>query len=110
MGGRNFLDPQPSSFSFFVVKSNPPTPKCTNRHRVTSQVSYFSLLKYVLIPTFEENGIFLLGMVFLFSQFSPIETIIFNRNFLYPLEHIDFLTSNIKDILPSISFCKILRV
>ena len=26
----------------------------------------------VIVPTFEENGIFMLGVVFLFSQFSPM--------------------------------------
>ena len=46
---------------------------------------------------------------FLFSQFSPIEIIVFNKNFLYPIEDINFLSSNVKDILPPIIFCKILR-
>ena len=50
----------------------------------------------VIVPTFEENGIFMLGVVFLFSQFSPIEIITFNEKFLYPIEGIDFLSSNLK--------------
>ena len=37
----------------------------------------------------------MLGVVF-FSQFSPIEIIVFNSNFLYPIEVIDFLNSNSK--------------
>ena len=59
------------------------------------------------VPIFKENGIFMLG--FLFSQFSPIEIIVFNKIFLYPIEDINFLSSNVKDILPPIIFCKVLR-
>ena len=50
-----------------------------------------------LVPTFEENGNFMLGVVFLlFSQFSPIEIKVFDKNILYPIEDIDFLSSNLK--------------
>ena len=35
---------------------------------------------------------------FLFSQFSSIVIIVFNKNFLYPIEDIDFLSSNLKKI------------
>ena len=45
--------------------------------------------------------------VFSFSQFSPIEIMIFN-NFFYPIDDIDFLSSNEKDILPPIIFCHVL--
>ena len=39
----------------------------------------------IFVPTFEENGILMLGVVFLFSQFSSIEIIIFNQQkFLIP--------------------------
>ena len=43
------------------------------------------------VSTLEENGIFMLGANFLFSQFSMIEIIFFNKNLLYPIETIDFL-------------------
>ena len=33
----------------------------------------------------------MLGVVFLFSQFSPIEMRVFNKDFLYSIEDIDFL-------------------
>ena len=46
------------------------------------------------VPTFEENRIFLLGLVFLFSHFLPIERIVLNKNILYPNEDIDFLSSH----------------
>ena len=54
--------------------------------------------------TLEENGIFMLVRFFLFSQFSSIEIIIFNKIFLYPIEDIDFLSSNVKDTLLPIIF------
>ena len=34
------------------------------------------------VPTFEENRIFMLGEFFLFSQFWPIEIIVFDKFFL----------------------------
>ena len=38
--------------------------------------SYLRVSEEVSVPkTFEENGIFMLGVVFLFSQFLPIELI-----------------------------------
>ena len=46
----------------------------------------------IVVPTFKENGILMLGVLFLFSQFSPIEIIIFNKKSLYPIEDIDFLS------------------
>ena len=66
------------------------------------QAGYFSDAGYILhmqgmfrfFPTFEENGMFMLGMGFLFSQFSPIEIIVFDKNCLYSIEDIDFLGSN----------------
>ena len=52
----------------------------------------------------------MLGVVFLFSQFSAIEITIFNKNFLYAIEEIDFLSSNVKIFPPPIIFCKVLGV
>ena len=40
----------------------------------------------------------MLGVVFLFSQFSPIEILFFKKNFLYPIIDIDCLSSNVKKI------------
>ena len=48
----------------------------------------------------------MLGVFFLFSQFSQIEIIIFNKVFLYPIEDIDYLSSNKKDVSPPIIFVK----
>ena len=47
---------------------------------------------------------------FLFSQFSPIEIIVFNKIFLYPIEDIDFLSSNenVKRYFISDYFLKVL--
>ena len=46
----------------------------------------------------------MLGVVFLFSQFSPIEIIVFYKNF-FPIEDIDYLSSNVKkNILPPTIF------
>ena len=56
----------------------------------------FALLSAIIVATFEENVIFMLGVVFLFSQFSPIEIIISNKKFQNPIEDIDFLSSNVK--------------
>ena len=36
----------------------------------------------------------MLGVVFLFSQFSPIEIIVFNKTFVYPIKDIDLLSSS----------------
>ena len=48
---------------------------------------------------------------FLFSQFSPIEIIVFDKVFLYPIiEDTDFLSSDVKDILPANIFCKVLGI
>ena len=50
----------------------------------------------LVVPKFVENGIFMLGLIFSFSQFSPIEIIVFNKIFLYPIEDINFLSSNVE--------------
>ena len=49
-----------------------------------------------IVSTFEENGIFMLVVVFLFGHFSPVKKIIFNNNCLYPIEDFDFPSSNFK--------------
>ena len=59
---------------------------------------------FFIVPTFEENGIFIIGVVFLFGQFSPIETIVFNKQFLYPIEDNEFLSSNSKSYFTSNCF------
>ena len=41
----------------------------------------------------------MLGVVFLFSQFSPIEIIVFDKKFLYPIGGIDFPSSNKKKLM-----------
>ena len=46
----------------------------------------------------------MLGVVFLFSQFWPIEIIVFNKKFLYPIKDIDSLGSNIKRYFTSAFF------
>ena len=38
----------------------------------------------------------MLGVLFLFSQFLPVEITVFSKNFLYPIEDIDLLSSNLK--------------
>ena len=54
---------------------------------------FYYLRKYIVfVPAFEENEIFVLGVVFMFSQLSSIEIIVFNQKFLYPIEDIDFLS------------------
>ena len=45
-----------------------------------------------MVLTFEENGIFMLGV----SQLSPIGTIVFDKNFIYPIEDINLQSSNVK--------------
>ena len=40
----------------------------------------------LVVLTFKENGIIMLGVGFLFSQFSPIEIIVVSKNFLYFIE------------------------
>ena len=57
----------------------------------------FVLIRAVLLFRLsKKNGIFVLGVVFLLSQFLPIEIKVFNKNFLYSIEDIDFLSSNLK--------------
>ena len=53
-------------------------------------------MRAIVIPTFEENGMFMLGVVLLFRQFSAIEIIVFNKKLLCPIEDIDSLKSNLK--------------
>ena len=48
----------------------------------------------------------MLGVVFLLSQFSPIEIKVFNKNFLYPNEDIDQYCSIFKSCFTSTYFFK----
>ena len=50
------------------------------------------------------------GVVFLFSQFSPIEIIIFNKHFYTPLKILTSWFQMKKDISPVFVFCKVLGV
>ena len=52
------------------------------------------------------NELVILGVVFLFSQFSPMEIIVFDKTFLYPIEDIDFLSSSLKSYFTSDFFVK----
>ena len=62
-------------------------------------ISLFTIINIIMIiifvPTFE-NGIIMLGVVFLFSQSSAIEIIVFDKKILRPIEDIDFLKSKLK--------------
>ena len=61
----------------------------------------------IFVPTFERNGMFMLGVVFLFSQLSAIEIIVLTKH-LCPVKEIDSLKSNFKRYLSPILICKIL--
>ena len=62
------------------------------------------------IPTFEENGIIMLGVVFYSVIFLPIELIVFNKSFFIPHWRYRVLNSNLKRYFTSIIFCKVLGV
>ena len=57
----------------------------------------------IIVPLFEENGIFILGVVF-FSQFSAIKITIVNKKFLDPVEEMNPLKSNVKRYFTSNHF------
>ena len=61
----------------------------------------FHFMLLIFVPTFEVNAIFMLGVAFLFSHFSPIEIIVFDKIFLYPIKDLDFLSSNLKSYFTS---------
>ena len=46
----------------------------------------------------------MLGVIFLFNQFWLIKIIVFNKNFLFSIENIDFLGSNLKRYFTSAVF------
>ena len=54
------------------------------------------VINRVIFPTFEENGIFMLGVVFFIQSIFADRNNSFRQNFLYPIEDIDFLSSNVK--------------
>ena len=49
----------------------------------------------LLVQTFEETGILMLVMVFLFSHLLATKINVFNNFFLFPIEDIDFLNLNL---------------
>ena len=62
---------------------------------------------FLFLHVLEGNRTLMLGVVFLFSQFSAIDVIVFNKKFLYSNENIDFLNQNVKkNILPLIFFAQ----
>ena len=48
----------------------------------------------------------MLGVFFLFNHFLPIETIVFDIMIFFPIEDIDFLSSNLKSYFTSDNFLK----
>ena len=68
---------------------------------------YYNVIwnKHLFVPTFEENKIFLLGMVFYSVNFFRLKKkTVFNIFFPPLIEDIDLLSSHIKKILPPIIF------
>ena len=52
----------------------------------------------LVVPTFEENGIFMLGVVFFIQSIFTDPNNNFHQKFLFSIEDIDFLSSNAKKI------------
>ena len=67
----------------------------------------YSSFTDVIVPTFEENRTFMLGVASLFSQFSAIKLIFFHKKLLCLIEDTDPLNQHEKDILPPIMFAKV---
>ena len=66
---------------------------------------------FLFLHVLEGNRTLMLGVVFLFSQFSAIDVIVFNKKFLYSNENIDFLNQNVKKKhFTSDLFCTVLGV
>ena len=69
---------------------------------VSTKTYRFSALDFIrikifnifFVPTFEENGIFMLGVVFFNSVNFRRNS--FQQHFLYPIKDIEFLSSNLK--------------
>ena len=64
--------------------------ECTRKKLETSKLkkcyfSFFLSLSKLIVPTFDENGKFMLGVFFLFRQLSAIEIIVSN-NFYIPVK------------------------
>ena len=65
--------------------------KCGESHNCSNHALMFSIREWfhfefrptlaghIIVPNFEENGICMLGVVVLFSQFSPIEIKVFDK-------------------------------
>ena len=57
----------------------------------------------VIVPTFLENGIFMLGVIFYSVNFHKSKKL-FSTKFFIPIEDIDFLSSNVKRHFPCDDF------
>ena len=62
-----------------------------------------TFVEFIFVPTFEQNGIFMLGVVF-YSVIFADRNNSFRQTFLYPIEDIDFLSSNVKRYFSSNHF------
>ena len=49
---------------------------------LSAQKSFKIELSFIFVPTFEESGIFMLSVVFSFSQFSAIEILVYNKKII----------------------------
>ena len=58
----------------------------------------------LVVPTFEENGIFMLGVVFFIQSIFTDPNNNFHQKFLFSIEDIDFLSSNAKRYFTSNCF------
>ena len=71
----------------------------------TSKIKYFPIGSNYCSDFRGKRNIYARCDFFSFSQFSPIKIIILNKNFMYPIEDIDFFCSNVrKDISLRIFF------
>ena len=56
---------------------------CLNQKKTRAHIFGQSCFEsQIIVPAVEENGLFMLGVIFLFRHFSPIENIVFNKNVL----------------------------
>ena len=63
-----------------------------------------------LVVLFEENGIFMLGVVFFILSIFTDRNNNFQQKFLFSIEDMDFLSSNLKRYFTSDYFWKVLGV
>ena len=57
-----------------------------------NEIVHIKILQMLIVLTFEETGIFMLGLIFLISQTSPIEI----KKRFCAIENVDFPSSNLK--------------